>query len=82
MCSRQKSAQPFFLHREYYSKFRSRINITYDFCFFPMKQSNVFDYRQSQPGTAKFTAAGFIHTVEAFKKPVMVFPSNANAVIF
>ena len=30
----------------------------------------------------QFTAAGFIHPVEAFKKPVVMFRSNADTVIF
>ena len=47
-----------------------------------MDESDVFDNRQTQTRTAKFTAAGFIHPVEAFKKPVMMFRSNADTVIF
>ena len=47
-----------------------------------MNERNVFDNRQTQTRTAKFTAAGFIHPVEAFKKPVVMFRSNTYAVIF
>ena len=47
-----------------------------------MNDSDVFDDRQSQTSTAKFTASGFIHPVEAFKKAVMMFRRNTYAIVF
>ena len=47
-----------------------------------MDQRNVFNDCQPQTSTAKLTASGFIHPVELFKKAVVMFRSNADAIIF
>ena len=54
---------------------------TFDGDMAPMGLNNVFDNGQTEPGTAEFAAAGFVHPVKSFEKPRQVLVRYAGPLV-